>query len=83
MLKYHDSPIKSNRLYPENFYFLILLYYNSMMRYKVGDKIFMKKCYKCKVDTASGIVAEPVGDQWFFNCDKCGTPQPLDQQLID
>ncbi len=54
-----------------------------MMRYKVGDKIFMKKCYKCKVNTASGIVAEPVGDKWFFNCDKCGTPQPLDQQLID
>ncbi len=54
-----------------------------MMRYKVGDKLFMEKCYKCKVNTASGIVTEPVGDKWFFNCDKCGTSQPLDQQLID
>ncbi len=54
-----------------------------MMRYKIGQKVFMEKCEKCKVNTASGIVAEPIDDNWFFNCDVCHTAQRLEQQSID
>ncbi len=54
-----------------------------MMRYKIGQTVFLERCEKCNNNNASGIVAKPIRDDWFFNCNKCGTMQHLDQQLID
>jgi len=33
-----------------------------------------KKCSnpECDAEPATGRVAEPVGDNWFFNCSQCG-----------
>jgi len=44
------------------------------VRYKVGDIAQAKKCSnpECDAEPATGRVAEPVGDNWFFNCSQCG-----------
>ena len=52
------------------------------MHYKVGDMVQAKKCSnpECDVEPATGRVAEPVGDNWFFNCSQCGFGIKIEQQ---
>ena len=50
------------------------------MRYKVGELATAKKCPRCNAEPATGRVAEPVGDNWFFNCSKCGFGIKIDQE---
>jgi len=44
------------------------------MRYKVGDLAHANNCPnpECDAQPATGLVAEPIDDNWFFNCSKCG-----------
>ena len=53
------------------------------MRYKVGDMAHAKKCPNpnCDAEPVTGRVAEPIGDNWFFNCSKCGFGIKVDQRL--
>jgi len=57
--------------------------YSLIVRYKVGDMAQAKKCSnpECDAEPATGRVAEPVGDNWFFNCRQCGFGIKVDQQL--
>ena len=50
------------------------------MRYKVGEMATAKKCPRCDAEPATGPVAEPMYDNWFFNCSKCGFGIKIEQQ---
>ena len=50
------------------------------MRYKVRDLATAKKCPRCNAEPATGLIAESMYDNWFFNCSKCGFTIKVDQQ---
>ncbi len=50
------------------------------MHYKVGELATAEKCPRCNAEPTTGLVAEPMYDNWFFNCSKCGFAIKVEQQ---